>query len=87
MKYRIELTPEATTDLANLDRFIARRIKSKLEFFQKQENPLWFAKRLQGAPLYRFRVGNYRVIFEVNNQGIIIVLLVLFIRHRREAYH
>jgi mRNA-degrading endonuclease RelE of RelBE toxin-antitoxin system len=40
--------------------------------------------RLQGE--YRFRIGDYRVLFDVDGSGKIYVLMVLSVKHRREAY-
>ena len=87
MNFRLQYTQHAYDDLDSLERVRARRIVQKLDFFVAQENPLRFAKRLiNGSAEYRFRVGDYRVLFDLNSQGEIIILLVLRVKHRREVY-
>lgn len=87
MRHRIELTPEALRDLDSLDRIVAQRIELKLQFYEAQTSPLLFAKRLRSPkPLWRFRIGDYRAVFEVTADGVITILLILRIKHRREAY-
>lgn len=80
--------PSAKEDLRKLDHITAIRIAKKLRFFAIQENPLRFAERLTDSPYgdYRFRVGDYRILFDVGARGVIVVLEILRIKHRREAY-
>ena len=85
--FRLHLTQDAEDDLANLDQTIASRIADKLQWFISQENPLYFSRRLSGfLGKYRFRVGDYRIIFKVDYRGTITILVILRIRHRREVY-
>jgi len=88
MRFQIEMMPSSLDDLQKLDQTVAQRIATKLRFFAQQENPLRFAERLTNSPYgeYRFRVGDYRILFDVNARGIITVLVILRIKHRREAY-
>ncbi|HUD06846.1 MAG TPA: type II toxin-antitoxin system RelE/ParE family toxin, partial [Candidatus Saccharimonadales bacterium] len=60
------------------------RLKLKLEWFISQENPISFAEPLTKPTdaQYRYRIGNYRILFDVDGDKII----VLLIRHRKEAY-
>lgn len=88
MTAQVYLTEAAKGDLRALDLATARRIVEKLTWFVEQRNPLHFALRLAGSLLgmYRFRIGNYRVIFDVNKRGQIVILVILRIKHRREVY-
>ncbi len=88
MQFKFEMAPRAGADLQELDAVVVQRIKKKLRFFAQQENPLRFAERLTDSPYgeYRFRVGDYRILFDVNSRGIITILVILRIKHRREAY-
>ncbi|MDO8626419.1 MAG: type II toxin-antitoxin system RelE/ParE family toxin [Candidatus Magasanikbacteria bacterium] len=87
MLFTIEVSRSAENDLALLDQQMAQRIADKLHWFISQANPLYFAVRLRGTTkLYRFRIGDYRAIFEINKEGIITILLILRIKHRREVY-
>ena len=88
MPSRLQYSDQASEDLASLDLSVARRILDKLDFFVKQNNPLRWAKRLTSSQCgeYRFRVGDYRVIFDVAKDGTVTVLLILAIKHRRHVY-
>ena len=65
-----------------------KRIANKLRFFIKDGDPLGYAKKIKDNRLgnYRFRVGDYRIIFDVNDKGEIVVLMVLRVKHRKEVY-
>ena len=71
-----------------LDRSTARRIIEKLEKYIESPDPLVQAKALAGKlqGFYRYRVGDYRIIFEVDEQGTITVLVILQIMHRKDIY-
>lgn len=59
------------------------QVKEKLRFLVKQENPLFYAKKLKGIDdVHRFRAGNYRIIFEFSGGKIILVL----VKHRKDIY-
>lgn len=88
MNYHFQLTARVWEDLEKLDATVRARIINKLEFFAQQPNPLLYAKRLynfDGAE-YRFRIGDYRVLFDVDNKRNITILIILAVRHRREVY-
>lgn len=82
MEYRF--TRQAFRQFRKLDPAVQRRIIKKLDFFCGQQKPLDFAEPLLGEELgqYRFRIGDWRVIFDVNRKGI----LILLVGHRREIY-
>jgi len=69
--------------LEKLDASTSAEIKKKLQFLAKQENPIWFAKKLKGYKnIFRFRSGNYRMTFELSESRIIL----LSAKHRKEIY-
>jgi mRNA interferase RelE/StbE len=72
----------AAAELAALPRAQQQRIAKKMRFFTAQEDPLTFASPLTGFSAYRFRIGDYRVIFEIERE----TLFVLAIRKRDRAY-
>lgn len=85
MKYQVVFKPTAVKDLRKLPHTVQKRIKVKLEFYITQPEPLDFAVKLIGiskAGDYRFRVGDYRVVFDKDGN----TLVVLYIEHRREVY-
>ena len=63
---------------------VKKRLKQKLEYFTSQPDPLVFAKALTkpADAQYRFRVGNYRVLFDLEGKNIV----VLLVQHRKDVY-
>jgi mRNA interferase RelE/StbE len=82
VKYRILYTQRAVKDISKLDPEVKGRIKKAMEKYS--EIPLSYSKKLADTSLgtYRFRVGDYRIIFDIENND----LVVLRIGHRREIY-
>ncbi len=82
MKYEFIYTNMAFKDIRKLDNATKQRIKKTLERYQN--NPLHYARRLTNTECgeYRFRVGDYRVIFDLDEYKII----VLRIGHRKNIY-
>jgi mRNA interferase RelE/StbE len=75
-------TDTAKRQLKKLERHIQERIVDKVRFFVSQSDPLEFAEPLTGYDAYRFRIGDYRVTFELEDD----MVRVLSIRRRDEAY-
>jgi len=88
MHYRLEYTEKARQDIDSLDHSVRQRIISKLDYFLTLPNPLVVAKRLSGVidATFRFRVGDYRILFDIDSEGMVTVLMILHIKHRREVY-
>lgn len=82
MKFNLLYTQRASRDVGNLERRIRLRIARSLLRFQ--EDPLKCAEKISDSKLgsYRFRIGDYRVIFDIEGQDVVI----LRIGHRREIY-
>ncbi|OGG59369.1 hypothetical protein A3C89_02600 [Candidatus Kaiserbacteria bacterium RIFCSPHIGHO2_02_FULL_50_50] len=72
----VQYREKALAQLLKLSLTERKRILDKIDFFAEQEQPLDFAKRLTGHESYRFRIGNYRAIFDIE-EGEIVVLLVV----------
>ncbi len=87
--YKVFYTDHARRDLKNIDFHIAQKIIKKIHFFSTQKNPLKFAKQLKNPLLgaYRFRIGDYRAIFDTNKKGNIIMLMILRIKQRKDIYN
>ena len=88
MKYRLKMTKKAKGDFLILEKKDQERIAKKLRFYMHQGNPLKFAKKLVSPTLgtYRFRIGEYRAIFDLDKNRKITILLILRIKHRKEVY-
>ena len=79
-----EFSSRARKDIKKLSPEIAKRIIKKLDYFVSAPNPLEFAESLINIEIgqYRFRVGDYRITFDVEGEKIVI----LKVGHRREIY-
>jgi mRNA interferase RelE/StbE len=80
--YRILLTKRAVKDLGKLSEDVKLRIKEKFNLLLN--DPTGIGKKLS-SPLigtYRLRVGDYRVIFDIDDDKVII----LRIGHRKDIY-
>lgn len=83
--YTIVLTESAKKDLKKIDTSIGRVIEKKLEALNSKNQSLDIKKLVEyEEPTYRLRVGDYRVIYEIKEKQIII--LVIAIKHRKDAY-
>ncbi len=60
---QLRLTATADEQLDKPPLRLQKRIIEKLELFSSQPKPLEFAEPLSGSNHYRFRIGDYRVIF------------------------
>ena len=69
--------PTAAEQLAKLPPVVQERIKSKLDFYIHQKDPLHFAKRLTGLEAYRYRIGDYRVLFEADSKVVYVLACIL----------
>jgi mRNA interferase RelE/StbE len=74
--------------LKKLDSDTATRIYNKIEENAQQSNPLVRAIALQGelSGKYRYRIGDYRAIFTIDNDKQVILLSVSVIKHRKDIY-
>ena len=88
MRFSLVITKRAKKDILALPTLEARRIVKKLRFFIASPDPLSYAKPLTNTAVaqYRFRVGDYRVLFDVDARGNITILTVLAVQHRKDVY-
>ena len=80
--YRIIFTQRALKDWKNIDKETQERIVTKLKEYAKE--PFRYARKLIHPKIgtYRFRIGEYRLIFDIDDENIVI----LRIGHRRSIY-
>ena len=83
--YKIVWADSAKEDLLKLDQTIAKKIKEKIENYLVQDpinrgEPLTY----QYKGYYRYRFSNYRVIYQVKNSELLII--IVGIGHRRGIY-
>ena len=84
MAYAIQFKPAALRQLEKLPRDLQKRMASKIQALRDDPFPSG-CKKLFGEPgTWRVRIGDYRVIYQVH-RGVLLIL-VINIGHRREAY-
>jgi len=81
-QYRIELRPAAVRALRKLDPSVRHRLQGAIALLAQDTRPP-AARALQGRPGLRVRVGDYRIIYTVTDDVLLVV--VVTIGHRREV--
>jgi len=83
MAFRLQYLPGAARDIRQLPAPVAERARRGLE--RLAESPR-LGKPLHGElrPFWSYRVGDYRVVYEIRDEEL--VVLVVMLGHRREIY-
>lgn len=83
--YRVEWSERAVRQLDKLDRQTARAIvRYMAERVQGAPGPRSTGKPLRGDGLWRYRVGDYRILCAIQDD--VMIVLVVEVGHRREVY-
>jgi mRNA interferase RelE/StbE len=81
--YRIELRPAAARALEKLDPNVRPRVQGAISLLAQDPRPP-ASRPLRGRPGYRVRVGEYRIIYTVADDVLLVVVVTL--GHRRDVY-
>ncbi len=84
MIYRIEIKRSAHKALLALPRDMQRRIGAAIDMLASEPRGSGTRKISSSDILYRIRVGNYRVIYEIRDDQL--VIYVVKVGHRRNVY-
>ena len=82
MTYKIEFSPIAQKQFDGLEKTIQERITASLERIRVR--PYDFVKKLSGYPYYRSRIGDYRLILDIKNE--LLLVIVIEVGHRKNIY-
>lgn len=82
-RYRIELRPAAVRALRKLDPPVARRLQAAIALLAEDPRPP-ASRPLRGRPAWRVGVGDYRVIYTIEDDVLLVVVVTL--GHRRDVY-
>ncbi len=82
--YRVVFKPSVEKDLKGLTKALVARIMKRIEGLADDAFPRLGVKLSTADRLYRIRVGDYRIVYEVDSKARQIT--VHYVRHRREAY-
>ena len=84
MSYQIEFSRQADRQFRNLPSQIQQRLKSLIDSLAATPRP-YGSEKLSGTDqLYRLRVGDYRIVYTVEDDRLLV--LVVKVGHRREVY-
>ena len=84
MAYRIEFTPRADREFRALEKSTQIRLARRIDALAEDPHPQGIKKLAGAEDLYRLRVGDYRIIYQV--QGKRLVVLIVRIGHRADVY-
>lgn len=84
MTYQVRLTTRAFRQLRGLDGQARRRVQAIVELLAVTPRPAGTKLLAGGQGTRRVRTGDYRVLYQINDQ--VLVVLVIAIGHRREVY-
>jgi mRNA interferase RelE/StbE len=83
LPYRIEVAPAAERQIRKLEPAVRKRIFQKIETLESNPRPNGVEK-LTGSDFCRVRVGDYRIVYEIEDR--ITRVLILKVRDRKEVY-
>ena len=84
MTYRVEVAEAAVRSLRKRDPTARRRVQAAIELLAEQPRPSGARKLVGGDGLVRVRTGDYRIVYEIHDD--VLVVLVVAVGHRREIY-
>lgn len=82
--FEVKFKRSAEKDLRRLPKQLITRVIAQIEALTENPFPHQAVKLTDTERLYRIRVGEYRVIYEVDSKAHKVI--VHYIRHRRDAY-
>ena len=81
--YRLLIKPSAAKELEGLPMKDRRRVAKRMQGLSDQPRPPG-CEKLTGRELFRVRQGTYRILYEVQDQDLLVT--VFKIGHRRDVY-
>ena len=81
--YEVLLSPSAKRDYKKLPREVLRIVNTAIDTLKSSPRPAG-CKKLSNRGSYRIRVADYRIIYEIHDKTV--TVLIIRIRHRREVY-
>lgn len=84
MPYEVEIDNRAAFEIRKLERSVQQRVLSKIDELAEQPRPDGVVKLKGDDDLYRVRVGNFRVVYQINDKGL--VVLVVRVADRKDVY-
>ena len=82
--HRITFKPSVEKDLRRLGHDVIARVMHRVEALAEDPRPRGAIKLSGSKALYRIRVGDYRIVYQLDSPAKTII--INYIRHRRDAY-
>jgi mRNA interferase RelE/StbE len=83
IRYRVEVRPAAEKSLRRIDPSMRARIRGAVALLAIDPRPP-ASRRLRGRDGYRVRIGDYRILYRIEDD--VLVVVVVTVGHRREVY-
>ena len=83
MTYRVIILPAARRQIERLPGEIRTRVSAHISLLEVDPRPPGY-KKLKGIDGYRIRVGDYRIIYTIDDE--IVTITIIRVGHRREVY-
>ncbi|TXT39351.1 MAG: RelE/StbE family addiction module toxin [Planctomycetota bacterium] len=83
-RYRIDFKPSAAKSFAKLPTDLQKRIVRAVELLADNPRPHGVVKMEGDDNLWRIRVGDFRVVYEIHDS--VLLVMVMRVGHRREVY-
>ncbi len=81
--YNIKIKKSASKEIAKLPQIILKRILSKIQALSSEPR-LSGCKKLSADEKYRVRVGNYRILYSIEDEKLIV--FIVKVGHRKDIY-
>jgi mRNA interferase RelE/StbE len=84
MKYQVEVVASAKKSLKNIEPKYVKKIIQRIERLQIDPRHHGSTKLSGQENTYRTRIGKYRIIYEIYNSKVLV--LIVYIAHRKDIY-
>lgn len=84
MPYEVQILPKAVRQIKALSVEVRQDISLTIQSLANQPRPIGVKKLSGEKDIYRVRVGNYRVLYQIVDK--VLVVVVVSVGHRREVY-
>lgn len=82
--YDVQISKPAAEEISNLPVDVVKRILPPIAALASDPRPSGCKKLRGSTDLYRIRVGDYRILYTIDDKGKVVI--VQAVRHRKEAY-
>ncbi|MGB9498320.1 MAG: type II toxin-antitoxin system RelE family toxin [Dissulfuribacterales bacterium] len=84
MSYRVKVKKSAAKVIKNIPKADRKRIVNKIDSLTKNLPNPDTTKMKGNNPFHKVRIGNYRIVYEIQDE--VIVILIVKIGHRKDIY-